>query len=158
MAFLIPAFTAASSALGGTLGLVGAGLKAVGTISASNAAAKSAEYNAAVKTDQAKTETQQAAARATEYATRTRQKEAGVRAGALQSGLGLEGSVNDILTAVGEQGTLDQLTALYDGNMRARGLRASAALDRAEAKSTRIAGFLGAGSGFLDSVANGYLE
>jgi hypothetical protein len=158
MAFLVPVFSAVSGALGGTLGVVGAGLSAIGQISAGNAAAKSAEYNAQVKMDQAKTETNQAAARATEYATRTRQRQAGVRAGALQSGLGLEGSVNDILTAVGEQGTLDQLTALYDGNLRARGLRASAQLDRAEAKSARMAGFLNAGAGFLDDVSSGYLE
>lgn len=157
MAFLVPAFTAVSSALGGTLGLVGAGISAVGKISAGNAAAEAAEYNAKVKVDQAKTEGQQAAARATEYAVRTRQKEAGVRAGALQSGLGLDGSVNDILTAVGEQGTLDQLTALYDGNLRARGLRAGAALDRAEGKGAKIAGYLGAASGITSSVSS-YLE
>jgi hypothetical protein len=158
MAFLIPAFTAASTALGGTLGLVGAGLSAIGTISAGNSAAAASEYNAQVKMDQAKTENQQAAARATEYATRTRQKQAGVRAGALQSGLELDGSVNDIITSVGEQGTLDQLTALYDGNLRAQGLRAGAALDRAEAKGSRRAGYLGAASGVLTSVSNGYLE
>ena len=76
----------------------------------------------------------------------------------MQSGLGLDGSVNDILTAVGEQGMLDQLTALYDGNLRARGLRAGAALDRAEAKSSRIAGYVGAASGITSSVSSGYLE
>ena len=66
MAFILPAFTAVSSALGGTLGLVGAGLTAVGTVSQANSSAKAAEYNAAVKEDQANTENQQAAARATE--------------------------------------------------------------------------------------------
>ena len=158
MAFLVPVFTAVSGALGGTLGLIGAGLSAVGSVSAGNAAAKSAEYNAEVKMDQAKTESQQAAAKATEYATRTRQKEASVRAGAVQSGLGVDGSVNDILTSVGEQGMLDQLTALYDGNLRSRGLRAGAALDRAEAKSSRIAGYIDAASGITSSVSKGYLE
>jgi hypothetical protein len=158
MAFLIPAFTAASGALGGTLGLVGAGLGAVGKIATGNAQAKAANYNAEVKMDQAKTENQQAAARATEYATRTRQKQAGIRAGALQSGIGLDGSVNDIITAVGEQGMVDQLTALYDGNLRARGLRASAKLDRAEARGARTAGWLGAATGVLNSVSDGYLE
>lgn len=158
MAFLAPVFTAVSGALGGTLGLVGAGLSALGSISAGNAAAKSAEYNAAVKMDQAKTENMQAAAKATEYATRTRQKQASVRAGAIQSGLELDGSVNDILTAVGEQGTLDQLTALYDGNLRARGLRASARLDRAEAKGARWGGIINAVSGITSNVAQGYLE
>lgn len=158
MAFLVPVFSAVSGALGGTLGLVGAGLSAIGTISSANASAKAAEYNAQVKMDQAKTENQQAAARATEYATRTRQKQASVRAGALQSGLGLEGSVNDIITAVGEQGALDGLTALYDGTLRARGLRAGAVLDRAEAKSTRRAGLFSAGAGLINSVADGYLE
>lgn len=158
MAFLAPVFTAVSGALGGTLGLVGAGLTAVSSVSAGNAAARAASYNAAVKEDQAKTESLQAAAKATEYATRTRQKQAGVRAGAIQSGLELDGSVNDILTAVGEQGTLDRLTALYDGNQRARGLRASARLDRAEAKGARIGGLINAVSGITSTVSQGYLE
>jgi hypothetical protein len=154
MAFLAPVFTAVSGALGGTLGVIGAGISAVSSIRAGNAAAKSAEYNAAVKEDQAKTEGQQAAAKATEYATRTRQRAAGVRAGAITSGLGLDGSVNDILTAVNEQGTLDQLTALYDGNLRSRGLRASAALDRAEAKGSRIGGWINAASGITGRIAD----
>ena len=158
MAFLAPVFTAASSALGGTLGLVGAGLSALGSIRAGNATAKAASYNAAVKEDQAKTESMQAAAKATEYATRTRQKQASVRAGAIQSGLELDGSVNDILTAVGEQGTLDQLTALYDGNLRSRGLRASAQLDKAEAKGARWGGIINAVSGITSKVSQGYLE
>jgi hypothetical protein len=58
----------------------------------------------------------------------------------------------------GEQGTLDQLTAIYDGGLRSQGLRSGAALDRSEAKSTRKAGWLSAGTGFLNSYANGYLE
>lgn len=154
MAFMVPVFAAASAAMGGTLGLVGAGISAIGSLRAGKSASDAAKYNAQVKTDQAKTENMQAAARATEIATRTRQKEAGVRAAALQSGLGLDGSVNDILTAVGEQGMLDQLTAIYDGNQRARGLRASASLDRAEAKGARIGGFLNAVSGITSTMAN----
>lgn len=158
MAFLLTAVAGASSALGGTLGLIGTGLSAISSISQGNATAKSAEYNAQVKEDQAKTEAQQAAAKATEYATRTRQREAGVRAGAVTSGLGTDGSINDILTAVNEQGTLDQLTALYDGNLRSRGLRASAALDRAEGKGAKRAGLIGAFSTITSDISRGYLE
>jgi hypothetical protein len=158
MAFLLTAVAGASSALGGTLGLIGTGLSAISSINQGKSAAAAANYNAAVKEDQAKTEGQQAAARATEYATRTRQKEAGVRAGAVTSGLGVDGSVNDILTAVNEQGTLDQLTALYDGNLRAKGLRMGAALDRAEAKGAKKAGLIGALSTITSNYSQGYLE
>lgn len=158
MAFLLPLATAATGALGGTLGVVGAGLSAVGTLSAANASAGASAYNAQVKEQQAVTENQQAAARATEYATRTRQTQAGIRAASAQSGLGLSGSINDILNAAGQQGMLDQLTALYDGSQRARGLRAGALLDRAEARSTRVAGLFETGSGLLGSVRDGYLE
>ena len=154
MAFLVPVFTAVSGALGGTMGLIGTGISAIASIRQGNAAAKSAKYNAAVKEDQAKTESMQAAAKATEYATRTRQRAAGVRAGAASSGLEQTGSVGDILTAVNEQGTLDMLTALYDGNLRSRGLRASAALDRSEAKGSRLAGLIGAASGITSGIAD----
>lgn len=150
MAFLMAA--------GGALKAIGLGLGVMSSLGQANAAAKAANYNAAVKENQAKTENQQAAARATEYAVRTRQKEAGVRAGAVTSGLGVDGSINDILTAVGEQGTLDQLTALYDGEQRARGLRASAALDRAEAKGAKRAGLFNALSTITNGYSQGYLE
>ena len=150
MAFLVPI----ASALGGTMGVIGTGLSAISSIAQGNARAKAANYNAAVKIDQAKTENNQAAAKATEYATRTRQKQAGVRAASLQSGTGTEGSVGDIITAVGEQGMLDQLTALYDGNLRARGLNAGARLDKAEAKGAKIAGWLGAASTITSAYAD----
>jgi hypothetical protein len=160
MAFLVPVFTAATGAIGGigsALGLVGTGLSAYSSIQQGKAAAAAANYNAKVKDQQAATENQQAAARATEYATRTRQKQASIRAGAVQSGLETSGSVNDIITAVGEQGMLDQLTSLYDGGLRAAGLRTSARLDRAEARGARSAGLLGALSNITSGVS-GYLE
>jgi hypothetical protein len=160
MAFLVPVFTAATSAVGGlgaALGLAGTGLSAYSSIQQGEAAADAANYNAKVEEQQATTENQQAAARATEYATRTRQKQAGVRAGAVQSGLETSGSVNDILTAVGEQGMLDQLTSLYDGGLRAQGLRMGATLDRAEARGARRAGLIGAVSNITSGIS-GYLE
>lgn len=161
MAFLVPIFTAATGALGGigtALGIAGAGFSAYSSIQQGKAASDAANYNAAVKTQQAKTENQQAAAKATEYATRTRQKVAGVRAGAVQSGLETSGSVNDILTAVQEQGTLDMLTSLYDGNLRSQGLRMSAAQDRAEGAGAKRAGYLGAISSITSDVSSLYLE
>lgn len=154
MAFLVPV----ASALGGTMGVIGTGISAISSIAQGNARAKAANYNAAVKIDQAKTENNQAAAKATEYATRTRQKQASVRAASLQSGTGTEGSIGDIITAVGEQGVLDQLTALYDGNLRSRGLNAGARLDRQEAKGAKKAGLIGAISTITSDYSRGYLE
>lgn len=181
MAFLIPVFGAVGSAISGLFGtgaaVAGAGagaaaaggfslgtaltigstaLGVVGTMAQASAQKKAANYNAAVQEQQAIVEQQKGAARATEIAQRTKQKMAGVRAASIQSGLELSGSVADVLDTVQQQGVLDSLTASWDSNTRAAGLRSSAELERAKGKSAMTAGYLGAGSSLLTGFSKLY--
>ena len=182
MAFLVPVFTAIGSAIGsigsaigiggaaaGAAGAVGSGfslgtaltlgstaLGVAGTLAQGRAAKSAANYNAAVQEQQAKIANDQAAAKATEIATRTRQKQAGARAASIENGLELSGSVNDILDTVQTQGTLDAMTALYDGSVRAQGLRNSAELERAKGRSASSASYLSAGSSLLTGFSKLY--
>jgi len=183
MAFLVPVFTTIASAVGSALGGTAAGfslgtaltvgstlLGAVGAIQqgqAANKAAKAqqqaAEYNAQVQEAQAKVAQDQGAAKATEISMRTRQRLAASRAAGLESGLELDGSVSDVLDTVNKQGALDQLTALYDSNLRAQGLRQSAAASRAEGENAILGGkakataaYIGAGTSLLSGFSKLY--
>ncbi len=182
MAFLLPVFAAVGSAVGsvftggaaagaaaGAAGVAGSSfslgtaltvgstlLGAVGTIGAEQAQKNAAEYNARVQEQQAQIANDQAGAKASEIATRTRQKQAGVRAASLESGLELSGSVSDVLDTVQSQGTLDAMTAIYDGTTRAQGLRNSVELERAKGKSAVTASYLGAGSSLLTGFSKLY--
>lgn len=184
MAFLLPVFAAVGSAIGsvftggaaaagaaGAAGAAAAGsgfslgtaltigstlLGVAGTLGAGQAQKNASEYNAKVQEQQAQITNDQAAAKASEIAMRTRQKQAGVRAASLESGLELSGSVNDVLDTVQTQGTLDAMTAIYDGTTRAQGLRQSAALERSKGKSAVTASYLGAGSSLLTGFSKLY--
>jgi hypothetical protein len=169
MAFIIPAAVAAISAIGstvsaagaaatiGTVASIGSGiLGAVGAVQQGKAASQASKYNAAVQEQQANAEQNQAVTRATEVATRTRQRVAATRAGAIQNGFETDGSVADILSTVETQGTLEGLTALYDGSVRAQGLRSSAELNRASASSSLTAGYINAGTSVLSGFSKSY--
>ena len=170
MAFLAPlgalfgggtAAAGAGAAAGGfSLGSVfsvgSALLGAVGSVASGMAQAKASKFNAKVQENNAKIELDQAAARATEASRRTRQRIAATRAGALENGFEDSGSIADLIDTVGTQGTLEELTAIYDGTNRAQGLFMSAKLDRMNAKSAKIAGFLNAGNSVLSGFSDAY--
>lgn len=176
MAFLVPIFTAIGSAVGSALGgtavagaTAGTGfslgtaltvgstlLGAVGAIQQGQAAKDVAEYNSQVQEQQSKIAQDQGAAKATEIAARTKQRVAAVRGASLQNGLELDGSVNDVLDTVQKQGALDELTAIYDSNLRAQGLRQSAAAERAKGDNAVTASYLGAGTSLLTGFSKLY--
>lgn len=179
MAFLLPVFTAIGSTIGSVLGstaVVGttaAGtasgfslgtaltlgstlLGAAGVIQQGQAAKRAAEYNAQVQEAQAMVAQDQGAAKATEIAQRTKQRLAATRAAGLESGLELDGSVSDVLDTVNKQGALDQLTALYDSNNRAAGLRQSAEAERAKGRNAVAASYIGAGTSLLSGFSKLY--
>lgn len=62
----------------------------------------------------------------------------------------------DILDTVETQGTLEGLTAIYDGSVRAQGLRSSAELNRANARNSLTAGYLNAGTSLLSGFSRAY--
>lgn len=160
MAFILPAFTAIGSFLGGgtsALSIGGAILSAGGTLVSAIAGSNAANYNAKVAEQQAKVEEDKAAARASNEATKTRLRAAATRAGSLQNGFELDGSVLDLIDTVETQGKLDELTAMWDGTTRAQGLRNSAELSRSQARGAMIGGLIGAGNSFLSGYSKSYL-
>ncbi len=179
MAFLLPVFTAVGSAVGSVLGstaVVGTAaagtasgfslgtaltlgstlLGAAGVIQQGRAAKQAAEYNAQTQEAQARVAQDQGAAKATEIAQRTRQRLAASRAGSIENGLELDGSVSDVLDMVHKQGALDELTALYDSNIRAQGLRQSAEAERAKGRNAATASYIGAGTSLLSGFSKLY--
>lgn len=146
-----------SLSLGSVLSLGSAALGAVGAVQQGQAASKAANYNAQVQMQQAQMEQDQAGARATDAATRTRQRAAATRAGAIQNGFETDGSVADLLNTVETQGTLEGLTALYDGSVRAQGLRSSAETNRAGGSNAAAAGYLNAGTSLLSGFSRAYM-
>lgn len=179
MAFVVPVFSAIGSAVGsvfggtavagtaaagttsgfslGTVLTVGSTLLgAAGAIQQGQAAKQAAEYNAQVQEAQAKVAQDQGAAKATEIAQRTKQQLAASRAGSMENGLELDGSVSDVLDTVQKQGALDELTALYDSNIRAQGLRQSAEAERAKGSNAVAASYIGAGSSLLTGFSKLY--
>ncbi|MBK9156747.1 MAG: hypothetical protein IPM11_01225 [Micropruina sp.] len=131
-------------------------LGAAGAIQQGHAAKQAAEYNASVQEAQAKVAQDQGAAKATEIAQRTKQKLAAARAGSMENGLELSGSVGDVLETVQKQGALDELTALYDSNLRAEGLRRSAEAERAKGGNSIAAGYMNAGTSLLTGFSKLY--
>ena len=118
MAFLLPVFAVVGSAIGsvftggaavagaagaatavagtgfslGTALTIGSTLLGVaGALGQGQAQKQASEYNAKVNEQQAQMSNDQAAAKASEIAVRTRQKQSGVRAASLESGLELSG-------------------------------------------------------------------
>lgn len=164
MAFIAPAL----AALGSTVGASAATATAVGATVASTAvatlgvgasalaSANAASYQADLARSQAKQAQEQASLKAGEVAREGRQRMAATRAGALQNGFELTGSMNDLLDQTDRQGQLDYLTAVYDGSVQATGLNASAKLYKNQAKNAIIGGVLGMGSKVLGGVADVY--
>ena len=171
MAFLVPAFAAIGSTLSGVLGTTAATtaaqvgtavvagssiLGAAGTLVQANAQKQAAEYNAQVQDQQARLALNTGGAQATEIAQRTKQRMAATRATFLQNGMSLGGSAADVLNAVNKQGTLDELTALYDAQTKSQGYAANARVDRATAGYATSAGLLGAGTSLLTGTSKLY--
>lgn len=175
MAFLLPVFTAIGSTIGSVFGstavagtaasgfslgtVLTAGstlLGVVGAVQQGQAAKRAAEYNAQVQEAQAKVAQDQGVAKATEIAQRTKQRLAASRAGSIENGLELSGSVSDVLDTVQKQGALDELTALYDSSVRAQGLRQSAEAERAKGRNAVAASYIGAGTSLLSGFSKMY--
>lgn len=162
MAFVLPLLPllGAAGAAGGTAasvaGIAGTAMSVLGVGAQALAAHNSAEFQAKLAQTQAKQVQDQASVKASEVARNTRQESASIRAGALQSGFDLSGSMADILDQSERQGQLDYLTAVYDGSVQATGLRATASNYKRQGKNAIIGGVLGMGAQALGGVADAY--
>jgi hypothetical protein len=154
MAFIAPALVAIGTSVGAsgaTAAAVGAtvastGVAALGTAASSLAASNAAEFQAKLARVQAQQAQDQASVKAGEVAREGRQRLAATRAGAIQNGFELTGSMNDLLEQTDRQGQLDYLTAVYDGSVQATGLNASAGMYKRQASNALITGALGVGA------------
>lgn len=113
-----------------------------------------AEYQARLEQQQAVQSQDVAAVKATEVIRDSNQELAGARAGALESGFALTGSINDLLDQSERNSDLDYLTAVYDGRVEAAGLQESAKMHRQQAKYARKAGKRAMGSAALTGISN----
>lgn len=164
MAFVVPLLATLGTTVGasaGTAVAVGAtvastAVAALGTGASALASANSAEFQAKLAKQQAQQAGDQAAVKASEVAREGRQRTAALRAGALQNGFELTGSMGDLLQQSERQGQLDYLTAVYDGSVQATGLNATAKNFKRQKGAALIGGALGMGAQALGGVADIY--
>lgn len=162
MAFVLPLVPMLGTALGASaatataagVSAIGTGVSMLGTGAQALASSNSAEFQAKLAKAQARQAQGQASVKASEVARDTKQRSAALRAGALQSGFAMEGSMSDLLYQSERQGELDYLTAVYDGSVQAMGLRATAANYKRQAGNALIGGALGMGAQALGGAAN----
>ena len=159
MAFIAPLAAAIGpvmGALSAVAGIAGTGLSVVGAIQQGNAAKAAATYNSQVAQQNAQMAEDQAAVKASESYRQTRQKLAASRAASLQNGVSLDGTTGDVLDMGEKYGELDYLTAVYDGQVRATGLRNNAQLYTMEGKSAQNAGYIGAATRAFSGLSDVY--
>lgn len=149
MAFVLPIMAAVST-------IAGTALSAYGAIQQGQAAKSAGRYNEIVQKQQADQAMNIAGQKASNESVKTRQRVAAARAGAIQNGFETDGSVGDILRTVETQGALEGLTAMWEGGVRAQGLRSSAELSRASGDNAETAGYIGAGSSLLSGFSKMY--
>lgn len=152
------------------LTIASSAMQAVGAIQQGNAAMaqaraqqNAANYNAQVKTNQATIERQQANAREEQQRRQARGLLGKQRAALTQAGIGLGGSVLDLEEQSAIRAELDALTIRYEGDIKSKGLLASAEQDRYEGEVALVAGknaqkaaYISAGASILSGAASGY--
>jgi hypothetical protein len=144
------------AAMAPALSLVSGAVSAIGAISAGNAQAAAANYNAQVQEQQARVAMDQASAQAAQEARKTRQIVAAAEAGAADSGLTLTGTTGAVINQARDTGNMNVLLAMYDGSLKATGYRNNANLERANARASRVASYFGAGTSLLGGAADFY--
>jgi len=151
------------------LSAIGAGVSAAGTLSSAYSSANAANYQAAVASNNAITQRNNAkyseeAGRVQATSQGLKAAQAGARVKGAQAANGIDvntGSAVDVQEAVREQGALDTDTVMHNANMKAYGYRvqadnsdAEAVLDRGKADSAITGGYLGAAGSLLSSASS----
>jgi len=125
------------------------------------AQAQAQEYNATVARNNATAALDQANAKEEQQRRHFAMLQGQARAGAAQSGAGLDGSNSDLIQQNSVMNELDALNIRYEGQNTANGLQAQANLDqygsgvsRMKASSAREASYWNAGSQLLAGATN----
>ncbi|HIC82452.1 MAG TPA: hypothetical protein EYP07_16035 [Kiloniellaceae bacterium] len=132
--------------------LAGAAVGAVGSVAAGQAQADAAAFNAQVAQQQAERERQIAEREAADFRRQQSRVLAASRARRAGSGVTFQGSPLLVDEATAAEIELSAQNILAGGATRASRLEQQAALDRANARSARTGGVLGAGATLLTGV------
>jgi hypothetical protein len=144
-------FTGVELAIGSAI------MSAVGTVVSSQAQAKQMEYNAKVAEINANTARQQGQYEADRIEDEYQRRQATQRVAALKSGVdpsyGSASLVIDQETA--RNSWLDQMTSVWNRETQAVGFENKAADLKAQSKSTKIGGYMSAGSSIIGGFGKG---
>lgn len=151
----VGAMLAASAAVSA----VGAIQQGMAASAQAQAASQAANYNAIIKQQQAAVERQQAGAREEQSRRQSRQVLGQQQAALAQAGIGMGGSALDISDQSEFLAELDALTLRYEGDLKARGLLASAEQSLYEGRAAiaagenaRTASYISAGASLLSAA------
>lgn len=122
----------------------GSFLDAFGALFQGEAAARAAEFNAAVERQNAQISLQNAAEAEKRFRRMSRKRMGAARAARGASGVTLEGSALDALAESAMQEELDALTIRYQGELRARDHRIRAQMSQYEADVARTSSYIDA--------------
>jgi hypothetical protein len=122
--------------------LVGSG--ALGAWHEGEAGASAAEFNASMADRNAALTKQQSAEEERRARVLGRKQLGSIRSTVGASGISMEGSALDVLEESAANAELDALTIRHSGQMRSQNYEAEGRLERAKARNSRTAGYLGA--------------
>jgi len=144
---LVPVITAVA-------GVVGSAVSAMGAMAQANASAAAAEYQAQVAEQNAEATRERAYADSLSQSRTNRRRLGVVRAAYGASGMQFEGSALDLYGDQVLENELEKNRIRDAGEVRAVGYENDATLRRAEAKSYRSAGRIGAASAMIGGIGN----
>lgn len=136
--------------------VLGTAASAIGAIQQGQAAAAGAEYSARVQEQNARVARQQGASEAAAIARGVNRQVGTISANAGASGVTMEGSPLDVLLETRKLGRLDELTAGYNAEVRARGSHGQAQQFRLAGRDAASAGYIGAASALLKGGVDAY--
>lgn len=129
-------------------------VSATGAIAQSGAASEAHQYNAGLMEQGATVERQQASQREETQRRQSRLLLGKQRAALAQSGIGSGGSAADVYQRSVINSELDALTIRYEGDLRARGLKASAEGERFAGNNAKRMGYFKAANSILSGTAD----
>lgn len=135
---------------------VSTAVSAVGAIKQGRAESRAATYNAQVAEQDAVIARQQAQQEAAQIDRENRMRQGAITAKAGAAGVGMSGSVLDVLGDVVAQGELERQNAIYQGELSARGSNQTATMERKRAKTAKTASYFKAGETLLSGATRTY--
>lgn len=136
------------------MSVAGAAVSAMGSMAQGKAQAQAARYNAQIAERNATIARQQANADAETQRRNSMRAIGAMRANYGASGVTLEGSPLDVLESSAAEAKLDEMNIRYKGELKAIGYTDEAALDRANAKTAKQQGLMGATAAITGGVGS----